>query len=104
MDIGSETSMMANRTIRVGIDYAPPASKQLGNSDAGDFRGYEVDLLEEIGRRVGFRLSFRRALWSVMIHELKAGDIDLVCSAATVTSERNRDVDFCVPHLRLALA
>ena len=104
MNLMSETSMMANRTIRVGIDDAPPAPMQLGNPDAGDFRGYEVDLLEEIGRRVGFRLSFRRALWSVIIHELKAGEVDLVCSAATVTPEREREVDFCVPHLRLALA
>lgn len=104
MNLMSETSMMANRTVRVGIDDAPPAPMQLGNPDAGDFRGYEVDLLEEIGRRVGFRLSFRRALWSVIIRELMAGDVDLVCSAATVTPEREREVDFCVPHLRLALA
>jgi ABC-type amino acid transport substrate-binding protein len=77
---------------------------QLGNPDAGDFRGYEVDLLREIGRRVGFKLSFRRALWSVIIRELVAGDVDLVCSAATVTKEREREVDFCSPHLSLALA
>ncbi|MGA7931271.1 MAG: ABC transporter substrate-binding protein [Candidatus Sulfotelmatobacter sp.] len=95
---------MANRTIRVGIDDAPPAPMQLGNPEAGDFRGYEVDLLEEIGLRVGFRLSFRRALWSVIIHELMAGDVDLVCSAATVTPEREREVDFCIPHLKLALS
>ena len=99
-----ETSTMANRTIRVGIDDAPPAPMQLGNPEAGDFRGYEVDLLEEIGLRVGFRLSFRRALWSVIIHELMAGDVDLVCSAATVTPEREREVDFCIPHLKLALS
>jgi ABC-type amino acid transport substrate-binding protein len=103
MNMVSE-SMMANRTIRLGIDDAPPAPMQLGNPDAGDFRGYEVDLLEEIGRRVGFRLSFRRALWSVILHELKAGDVDLVCSAATVTPEREREVDFCIPHLTLALS
>ena len=47
MNLMSETSMMANRTVRVGIDVAPPAPMQLGNPDAGDFRGYEVDLLEE---------------------------------------------------------
>jgi ABC-type amino acid transport substrate-binding protein len=95
---------MASRTVRVGIDDAPPAPMQLGNPDTGDFRGYEVDLLAEIGRRVGFELSFRRALWSVIVRELMAGDVDLVCSAATVTMEREREVDFCSPHLSLALA
>jgi ABC-type amino acid transport substrate-binding protein len=48
----SENSTMAKRTIRVGIDDAPPAPMQFGNPDNGDFRGYEVDLLEEIARRV----------------------------------------------------
>jgi glutamine transport system substrate-binding protein len=100
----SEISATANRTVRVGIDDAPPSPMQMGNPDTGDFRGYEVDLLEEIGRRVGFRLSFRRALWSVIVRELMDGDVDLVCSAATVTKDRKRELDFCTPHLRLALA
>ena len=100
----SENSTLAKRTIRVGIDDAPPAPMQLGNPDSGDFRGYVVDLLEEIARRAGFELSFRRALWSEIVRELVAGDIDLVCSAATVTKEREREADFCSPHLNLALA
>ena len=100
----SENSTLAKRTIRVGIDDAPPAPMQLGNPDNGDFRGYEVDLLEEIARRAGFELSFRRALWSEIVRELVAGDIDLVCSAATVTKEREREADFCSPHLNFALA
>jgi glutamine transport system substrate-binding protein len=95
---------MAGRTIRVGIDDAPPAPMQLGSPEAGDFRGYEVDLLEEIAERTGFQLSFRRAFWSLIVSELLAGNIDLVCSAATVTKERECEVDFCTPHLSLALA
>jgi glutamine transport system substrate-binding protein len=95
---------MSECIIRIDIDDAPPAPMQLGNPDTGDFRGYEVNLLKEIGRRVGFALSFRRALWSVIVRELVAGNVDLVCSAATITSERGREVDFCPPHLKVALA
>jgi ABC-type amino acid transport substrate-binding protein len=95
---------MRERTIRVGIDDAPPVPMQLGSLEAGDFRGYEVDLLHEVGRRAGLGLSFRRALWSVIIRELVAGEIDIVCSAATITRERERLVDFCSPHLDIALA
>ena len=95
---------MAERTIRVGIDDAPPVPMQLGNPDRGDFRGYEVDLLTEVCRRVGFRLSFRRALWSVIVRELVTGEVDLVCSAATITREKEREVDFCSAHLDVTLA
>lgn len=95
---------MTERTIRVGIDDAPPAPMQLGSPDKGDFRGYEVDLLKEVGRRAEFRFRFRRALWSVIVRELVTGEVDLVCSAATVTREREREVDFCSAHLNVALA
>lgn len=102
--VQSEVDAMAETSIRVGIDDAPPPPMQLGSPETGDFRGYEVDLLNEIGRRIGARLSFRRALWSVIVRELIAGQVDLVCSAASITSEREREVDFCRPHLKLELA
>ena len=95
---------MVERLVRVGIDDAPPAPMQLGSPDTGDFRGYEVDLLNEIARRAHFNLTFRRAVWSVIVRELLADQVDLVCSAATITSERERDVEFCHPHLNLGLA
>lgn len=99
-----EISNMADRTIRVGIDDAPPAPMQLGSPDTDDFGGYEVDLLKEIAQRAGFQLSFRRAFWSLTVSELLAGNVDLVCSAAPVTKERECEVDFCTPPLSLALA
>jgi ABC-type amino acid transport substrate-binding protein len=46
------TNRMTERTVRVGIDDAPPAPVQLGHPDKGDFRGYEVELLKEVGRRL----------------------------------------------------
>ena len=34
----------------VGLDVAPPIPMQQGRPEDGDFRGYEVDLLEVAGR------------------------------------------------------
>ncbi len=88
----------------VGIDDAPPVPMQQGTPESGDFRGYEVDLIEEIARRLGVAVRYRRAPWSIILGELADGRIDAVCSAATVTAERERQVDFCAPHLRITLA
>ena len=74
----SNYQFMTERSIRVGIDDAPPPPMQLGNPDTVDFRGYEVDVLKEVSRRAGFRLSFRRALWSVIVRELVTDEVDLV--------------------------
>jgi polar amino acid transport system substrate-binding protein len=91
-------------TLLVGLDYAPPAPMQMGSPETGDFRGYEVDLLRDVARRLGVQLRYRRALWSALIRELALGVLDIICSAATVTEDRRREVDFCRPHLALALA
>jgi polar amino acid transport system substrate-binding protein len=90
--------------LRVGIDDAPPVPMQIGAPESGDFHGYEVDLLQKLAERLDFTIQYRRALWSVLVGELSSGSLDLVCSAATVTVERAREVDFCTPHLKLALA
>lgn len=88
----------------VGIDDAPPVPMQQGSPEAGDFRGYEVDLLDALAHRFGATLRYRRAYWSAIVDDLAAGRVDAVCSAATVTPERARAVDFCTPHLALTLA
>jgi ABC-type amino acid transport substrate-binding protein len=90
--------------LRVGIDDAPPVPMQMGAPESGDFRGFEVSLLEELAQHMGCTLQYRRALWSVIVAELSTGKLDLVCSAATVTAERAHQVDFCKPHLELRLA
>jgi ABC-type amino acid transport substrate-binding protein len=77
---------------------------QQGSPEAGDFRGYEVDLLDMLAGRLGATLRYRRAYWSSIVADLVAGRIDAVCSAATVTVERARKVAFCRPHLHLTLA
>jgi polar amino acid transport system substrate-binding protein len=93
-----------DRELLVGIDDAPPAPMQIGSPETGDFRGYEVDLLREVARRLGVRVRYRRALWSVIVGELVSCKLDLICSAATVTEARQNEVDFCEPHLKLQLA
>jgi ABC-type amino acid transport substrate-binding protein len=90
--------------LRVGIDSAPPVPLQTGSPEAGNFSGYEVDMLQEIAKRLNFTIRYRKALWSVIIDELSGGALDLICSAATVTAEREQRVNFCIPYLKLKLA
>ena len=69
----SETSLTAagiSSVLTVGLDDAPPAPMQIGTPEDGDFRGYEVDLLEALARRLDVQFRYRRALWSVIVEEL----------------------------------
>ena len=95
--------MDGGQTLAVGLDEAPPHPLQFGTPEGGDFRGYEVDLLEELSHRGSVGLRYRRAIWSRLVDELAEGKLDIICSAATVTPEWMKGAEFCRPHLRLTL-
>lgn len=88
----------------VGVDHAPPAPLCLGLPGTPDFRGFEVDILNDIANRLGITLRFTSALWSAIIAELQDGRIDLICAAATITAQRRGIVDFSDAYLESDLA
>jgi ABC-type amino acid transport substrate-binding protein len=88
----------------VGVDAAPPPPMNFGLPGSPDFKGFEVDLLEELGRRLGARLDFRAALWSQMLEQLERGELDIICTAVTVTPDRQTRFDFSVPYLHTGFA
>lgn len=63
-----------------------------------------MDVLENWRSALSWRCVIGRAYESAIVGDLAAGRIDALCSAAAVTAERARDVDFCTPHLALTLA
>ena len=95
---------MASRTLVVGLDDALPPPMQTGSPETGDFHGFEVDLLNEIARRLDARLTWRRSPWSQIVLELETGTIDLICSAATISEARRQSSDFTRPYLQISLA
>jgi polar amino acid transport system substrate-binding protein len=90
--------------LTVGIDDSPPPPMELGEPGDPDFRGYEVDILKAVAERLGVELRYRQAVWSLILDELKRGELDVVCTAATYTPERARELDYGRPYLDAALA
>lgn len=90
--------------LTVGVDESPPPPLCFGLPDTPDFRGFEVDLLDAIASRLGVALRCRSALWSKAFAELRGGRLDMICTAATITPERCRVVDFSDPYFETELA
>jgi ABC-type amino acid transport substrate-binding protein len=89
--------------LTVGIDDSPPPPMELGDPGTPEFSGYEVDILESVAERLGLVLRYRRAVWSQILEELQQGVVDVVCTAATYTPERARELDYGRPYLDMAL-
>jgi ABC-type amino acid transport substrate-binding protein len=77
---------------------------QFGEPGTDSYRGFEVDLLKALSEHLQVHLHYRRAPWSALLSELKAGTIDFICGAATVTAERGTEVAFSRPYLPVSLA
>jgi polar amino acid transport system substrate-binding protein len=78
----------------VGSQQSFPPVEFLESSSRGDPSGVSVDLLQEIGRRLGRRIQFVHADYSALIPGLRAGRFDMVSGGMSDTPEREEQVDF----------
>lgn len=64
--------------------------------------GFDMDLVEEIGKRLGYKVVFVGADFSTLIHDLGTLDppspYDMVASALTITAAREEIIDFSDPY------
>ncbi|MBD2091475.1 basic amino acid ABC transporter substrate-binding protein [Microcoleus sp. FACHB-1515] len=74
------------------------------NDSNGQLTGFDVDLLNAIGKEAGFTVNYQTAQFDGMIPALQAGTIDGAISAMTIKPERAQVVDFSRPYYRSGLA
>ena len=69
---------------RCGVDgtFAPHAFPTMD----GKTQGFQVDLFDEIGKRMGRRIEITSASFSGLIPAMNAGRYDFLCAPTTVTS------------------
>lgn len=89
--------MESKKQMIVGLDdtFAP-----MGFRDAsGTLIGFDVELAEEVGSRIGLAVVFQPIDWSLKETELQSGNIDLIWNGYTITPARQEKVAFSDPYL-----
>lgn len=83
-------------TLIVGTsaDYPPFEAMD----EAGNFIGFDMDLIREIGSRLGLTVDIRDMAFDVLIASVQEGKIDAAIAAIQYTPERDEPVDFSVPY------
>ncbi|XP_071746528.1 glutamate receptor ionotropic, kainate 2 isoform X2 [Lepeophtheirus salmonis] len=109
-----------NKTLIITTILTEPYSMYKENSEAltgnARFEGYNVDLIDEISKILGFNYSFhmvedgtygsydeKTKTWSGMIGELLSQKADLAVADLTITYEREQGVDFTMPFMNLGV-
>ncbi len=80
--------------LKVGVpgDYAPLAF----HNEAGELRGYDVDMAKDLGQKQGLKVTFVLTSWPTLSSDLKADKFDIAMGGVTETPERAKD--FALSH------
>ena len=83
--------------LKVALDgtFAPHAMPKLD----GGVEGFNVDLANEIGKRLGREMDITAAQWSGLLPAMQAGKYDFIVAPTTVTEERTKTLLFTEGYL-----
>ena len=97
---GGQADLLAtirqNGVMRVSTDPAyPPQSEQLPD---GTFQGFDIDVANELGRRLGVRVQFETPNFDLVQAGGWAGRWDISVGSITVTEARKANLSFTQPY------
>ncbi len=97
----SGTAALAQEALQVGAYPSnPPWQNQLAE---GGFEGFEVDIVNEIGSRMGREVEIQPYDFRALFVATASGRADMVISSLTITDERLAEQSFTQPYVAAAL-
>ncbi len=101
---GKETSNGAvldriekDKVLKVGFEGTFPPFNFL--DDKEKFQGFDVDISNELAKRLDVEAEFIATAWDGLVAGLKADKFDVIIGQMTVTEERKKSVDFTDPYV-----
>lgn len=83
------SASLAAKSLKVATDVWPPFRMQ----QDGELIGYDIDVLNEVGRRTGITFEIELMPWVRALRHLEYGQSDLMVGLA-LTAERDRYIDY----------
>ncbi len=92
---GSAEGGGGGEPLSVGSDIRYPPFEQ---GKPGNYTGFDVELMEAIGEKIGRTPEFQDTSFETIFRDVQQGKFEAVISAATITEEREKAVDFSNPY------
>jgi polar amino acid transport system substrate-binding protein len=67
-------------------------------NEKGEFVGFEIDLMNEVGKRLGQKVEFVNIPFQGLFAAVQSGQIDAAVSSITITRKRLESVSFAQPY------
>ncbi len=87
--------------LTIGTYFVNPPFEFLEN---GKEVGFEVDLMDEIARRLGFKPVYVNTRWETILAEMQAHRYDCIVGGITITKARERILAWSVPYMTTTLS
>ncbi|MCE5203436.1 MAG: basic amino acid ABC transporter substrate-binding protein [Coriobacteriales bacterium] len=92
----SEIKLIEPGKLLVGSDTAFPPFESM-NGDVAE--GFDVDLMNAIGEKLGLKVEFKTEIFDTLISTLQAGGkFDVIASGMTIKPDRQELIDFTDPY------
>lgn len=94
-DLGGRTVVVVTENAYPPLQFVDPKS--------GKAIGWEYDAMNEIARRLNFKVEYQTSSWDAMIEAVAGGQYNIGMTGITIKEERKQKVDFSDPYMRSEL-
>ena len=88
----------ASKVVVVTENAYPPL--QFVDPQAGKPIGWEYDAMDEIAKRLNFKVEYQNTSWDAMIQAVSDKQYDIGMTGITIKDDRKEKVDFSDPYMR----
>lgn len=90
---------LGGRTVTVVTENAYPPL-QFVDPRTGAAVGWEYNAMDEIAKRLNFKVEYKNVSWDAMIQAVSDGQFDIGMTGITIRDDRKEKVDFSDPYMR----
>ncbi|MBY0346239.1 MAG: transporter substrate-binding domain-containing protein [Neisseriaceae bacterium] len=89
-------TVQARGVLKVGLEGTYPPFNFKGKNQK--LEGFEVELADEIGKRMGVKVEFTQGEWGGLLASLQTGKVDILINQVGINDKRKETFDFSVPY------
>jgi polar amino acid transport system substrate-binding protein len=91
-DLGGKTVVVVTENAYFPLQFVDPSS--------GKPVGWEYDAMEELSKRLNFKVEYQNTSWDAMIQAVSDKHYDIGMTGITIKDDRKEKVDFSDPYMR----
>ena len=99
ISLAADLPDLKGRAVVVVTENAYPPL-QFVDPKTGTAIGWEYDAMNEIAKRLNFKVEYQNSSWDAMIPAVSAGQYDIGMTGISIKDDRKQKVDFSDPYMR----